>query len=163
MSDRERKLDVIARDLSGGELNWYEAQALELEKNDVAWNMRAFGGSFVVKLGELLEYADSANTLKLKRAFPDYWRQYEGVDPLENPLRTFRCRACDRERLGEDISVYKIELTHPKGGLSGVNVNYCADDASCLAGAKKEAQALLELMQGYGWVVAGANQPDEDE
>jgi DNA-binding ferritin-like protein len=42
----------------------------------IAENMRAYGGSFVKTLGELISKADYPNTRKLERTFPEYFDQY---------------------------------------------------------------------------------------
>ena len=38
--------------------------------------MRIYGGSFVVALSEAFRRADRVNFYKLKKAFPEYWKQY---------------------------------------------------------------------------------------
>lgn len=49
---------------------------LSSEKVTVANNMIAYGGGFVSKLGEALAVADFDNTLRIKKAFPEYWDKY---------------------------------------------------------------------------------------
>lgn len=39
-------------------------------------SMKKFGGSFVVKLGELMPLADTMNLAKLEATFPEYMRKY---------------------------------------------------------------------------------------
>jgi hypothetical protein len=46
------------------------------EKEIVMNNMNRYGGSFVVKLSDALRAADALNTIKIKQAFPEYWKQY---------------------------------------------------------------------------------------
>lgn len=41
--------------------------------------MQRYGGSFVSALGQAAMCADSVNLLKLKQAFPDYWREYAEI------------------------------------------------------------------------------------
>lgn len=48
----------------------------EQEKAKVANAMLKYGGSFVKALGEALLHADPANTLKIKKAFSEYWQKY---------------------------------------------------------------------------------------
>jgi len=49
---------------------------LEEEKYFVSRGMRYDGGSFVASLGEALAHADLNNVRKIKKAFPEYWKQY---------------------------------------------------------------------------------------
>jgi len=44
---------------------------------DVAEAMIKHGGSFVQSLGQALIHADPINQIKIKKAFPDYWKQYK--------------------------------------------------------------------------------------
>lgn len=39
-------------------------------------NMIAHGGKFVFYIGNALAVADMKNSKALKRAFPEYWKQY---------------------------------------------------------------------------------------
>lgn len=39
--------------------------------------MKKYGGSFVKALGEAAFHADPKNLERIKRAFPDYWGDYE--------------------------------------------------------------------------------------
>ncbi len=39
--------------------------------------MHRHGGSFVKALAECFYRADMVNVIKLKEAFPEYWKQYE--------------------------------------------------------------------------------------
>ena len=39
--------------------------------------MHARGGSFVKALAECFYRADMLNVIKLKQAFPEYWKEYE--------------------------------------------------------------------------------------
>lgn len=39
--------------------------------------MSAYGGSFVKALSVAARYADSFNLAKIKRAWPEYWTDYE--------------------------------------------------------------------------------------
>ena len=41
--------------------------------------MEKYGGSFVKALAECFRRADSFNTIKLKNAFPEYWKQYKDM------------------------------------------------------------------------------------
>ncbi len=52
---------------------------LEEEKHFVSLGMRKFGGSFVKALGEALAYADTANTIKIKETWKDYWKEYAEI------------------------------------------------------------------------------------
>jgi len=57
--------------------------ALELsDKLSVANAMITHGGSFVAALGEALIKADSENTVRIRMAFPEYWKQYEEIARL---------------------------------------------------------------------------------
>jgi len=49
---------------------------LDTEKYFVSLGMRARGGSFVKALGEALSHADTNNTGRIKKAFPEYWKEY---------------------------------------------------------------------------------------
>ncbi len=51
----------------------------EEEKYVVADMMYRFGGSFVKNIGSALFHADRTNALKIKKAFPEYWKQYLGM------------------------------------------------------------------------------------
>ena len=42
----------------------------------ISENMRSYGGSFVMALGEALSNADYSNQRKLERAFPEYFKEY---------------------------------------------------------------------------------------
>ncbi len=46
------------------------------EKWVVQENMERYGGSFVKNLGIALVHADIKNTLKIREAFPEYWKTY---------------------------------------------------------------------------------------
>ena len=46
--------------------------------------MRAYGGSFVVVLADLLERADPINYAKLENTFPEYFKQYREMSKLKN-------------------------------------------------------------------------------
>ena len=48
----------------------------EEEKYFVASGMAKFGGRFVKALGEALHCADWVNAPKIKKAFPEYWKEY---------------------------------------------------------------------------------------
>lgn len=39
--------------------------------------MRKFGGGFVKMLGQLAAHADSDNLERIKKAWPEYWAEYE--------------------------------------------------------------------------------------
>ena len=41
--------------------------------------MEQYGGSFVKALALCFYRADNNNFIKLKEAFPEYWKQYEGM------------------------------------------------------------------------------------
>ena len=41
--------------------------------------MARWGGSFVKALAEAFYRADHTNFLRLKKAFPDYWKDYEVI------------------------------------------------------------------------------------
>jgi hypothetical protein len=49
---------------------------IEEEKYFVSAGMIRFGGSFVSNLGEALSRADTENTRRIKKAFPEYWDIY---------------------------------------------------------------------------------------
>jgi len=49
---------------------------MEEEKYFVATGMTFDGGSFVKALGNALHHADTSNTIKIKKAFPEYWEKY---------------------------------------------------------------------------------------
>jgi hypothetical protein len=55
------------------------------DKLRVQENMIKYGGSFVEKLGHALSCADSNNTKRIKRAFPEYWNKYLNAG-YEGPL-----------------------------------------------------------------------------
>jgi len=57
-----------------------------IEKQKVAENMMAYGGSFVRALARALSFADDINAEKIKNAFPDYWDKYlnMGVKQCKN-------------------------------------------------------------------------------
>lgn len=42
-------------------------------------NMEMFGGSFVKALALAARRADSRNLARIKKAFPDYWRDYSEI------------------------------------------------------------------------------------
>ena len=44
---------------------------------EVVETMTKYGGSFVKALAECYHRADNNNFIKLKIAFPEYWKQYE--------------------------------------------------------------------------------------
>ena len=46
------------------------------EVYNVAKGMITYGGSFVKALGKALECADHLNQMRIKDAFPEYWKQY---------------------------------------------------------------------------------------
>lgn len=46
------------------------------ERRIVQENMQKFGGEFVQALGVALTRADSQNTMRIKSAFPEYWKEY---------------------------------------------------------------------------------------
>ena len=48
----------------------------EEEKYIVYTAMERFGGSFVQALGKALMMADVNNVLRIKNAFPEYWKKY---------------------------------------------------------------------------------------
>ena len=50
-------------------------------------NMIKFGGNFVKRLGEALQYADPGNLDIIKIAFPGYWNYYSFF-PVSTPLTT---------------------------------------------------------------------------
>lgn len=50
----------------------------------VIYRMRRYGGSFVKALAECFLVADATNFKKLKKAFGQYWREYER--PMFNGL-----------------------------------------------------------------------------
>jgi hypothetical protein len=41
--------------------------------------MRTYGGGFVKKLAEAADQADSNNLARIKKAWPEYWGEYEGM------------------------------------------------------------------------------------
>ena len=48
--------------------------------------MRTYGGGFVKKLAEAADQADSNNLARIKKAWPEYWGEYEGMGrSLERP------------------------------------------------------------------------------
>lgn len=47
------------------------------EEFEIVETMEKYGGSFVQALSMCFKKADSNNFQKLKRAFPDYWNEYE--------------------------------------------------------------------------------------
>ncbi len=57
----------------GSGSDFYESRRL------VALGMRTFGGGFVKALGDALTLADHDNSLKIMRAFPDYWKKYKAM------------------------------------------------------------------------------------
>ena len=46
------------------------------EAAKVAAAMTVYGGSFVAALGSALIHADIDNIRRIKKAFPEYWKQY---------------------------------------------------------------------------------------
>lgn len=61
---------------------------------------------------------------------------------------TWTCHICGRERDDADIAVESRskELIPGRGGELGVNVRYCADSASCSAGAADLADRWMEAV-----------------
>ena len=54
-----------------------EWEDIDTERRLVSLGMRrGRGGSFVQALGEALSHADTNNTSKIKKAFPEYWKEY---------------------------------------------------------------------------------------
>ena len=51
-------------------------EGFHAEKLLVANAMTKYGGGFVKSLGEALFHADTHNTIKIKNAWPEYWKQY---------------------------------------------------------------------------------------
>lgn len=49
---------------------------LPITDDEITSAMRQYGGSFVKKLGELFQFADPDNRIRLKQAFPEYWARY---------------------------------------------------------------------------------------
>lgn len=47
------------------------------EQFEVVVAMENYGGSFVKTLASCFHKADPNNFIKLKNAFPEYWKQYE--------------------------------------------------------------------------------------
>lgn len=54
-------------------------------KNDwkITEAMIIFGGGFVSQLGKLFRLADRDNQLRLKLAFPEYWKSYTEIAELK--------------------------------------------------------------------------------
>lgn len=50
---------------------------MTIQEYDVIEQMEQYGGSFVKALAKCFHRADLKNFAKLKRAFPEYWKQYE--------------------------------------------------------------------------------------
>ena len=46
------------------------------EKVTVSEAMITYGGSFVNKLGQMLQAADHINAQKIKNTWPEYWQEY---------------------------------------------------------------------------------------
>lgn len=49
---------------------------LQEEKYLVCSGMSVYGGSFIKSLGVTLGQADENNTVKIRNAFPEYWKEY---------------------------------------------------------------------------------------
>lgn len=49
---------------------------IEEEKYFVVIGMRKVGGSFVKALGEALVHAHPSNVEKIKRTWPEYWKEF---------------------------------------------------------------------------------------
>lgn len=49
---------------------------IRAERTYVSRAMKRFGGSFAVKLGQLIELADLQNTMKIKESFSELWEHY---------------------------------------------------------------------------------------
>jgi len=49
------------------------------EQVKVAEAMEMHGGGFVSRLGAALAHADSDNAERIKKAFPEYWKQYKDL------------------------------------------------------------------------------------
>jgi hypothetical protein len=47
--------------------------------------MMTYGGAFVAGLGLLYRKADGSNQLRLKAAFPEYWREYREIALKRSP------------------------------------------------------------------------------
>ena len=62
------------------------AGVIGLEEQDYKTldNMSTYGGSFVKALSEAFRCADSKNFAKLKKAFPEYWKQYSNFGNKED-------------------------------------------------------------------------------
>jgi hypothetical protein len=54
-----------------------DSAKLYLEAHDIGAAMKRHGGAFVQLLGEMLDHADYENSKKIKKAWPEYWRQYK--------------------------------------------------------------------------------------
>ena len=63
-----------------------KAGVIGLEEQDCKTldNMSTYGGSFVKALSEAFRCADSKNFAKLKKAFPEYWKQYSNFGNKED-------------------------------------------------------------------------------
>ncbi len=46
---------------------------------EIVQAMHKYGGSFVKIIAQACEQADHLNYVKLKNAFPEYWKQYENM------------------------------------------------------------------------------------
>lgn len=55
--------------------------------DDIEWEivnaMQLHGGSFVKALGTAFMKADISNFVKLKNAFPEYWKNYQKIAEME--------------------------------------------------------------------------------
>jgi hypothetical protein len=60
-----------------GEPDAEDSARMYAEAHHVASAMKRHGGVFVQMLGDMLHHADYENSKKIKKAWPEYWREYE--------------------------------------------------------------------------------------
>ena len=56
---------------------------MNTDRIEIGHAMIRYGGSFVSALGKALLHADENNTNRIRHAFPDYWKQYQGMAKMD--------------------------------------------------------------------------------
>lgn len=52
---------------------------MKITDHEVIETMRIYGGGFASALAVAASHADDDNLVRLKRAFPDYWKVFEAM------------------------------------------------------------------------------------
>ena len=74
--DNEYLLIQEAKNLGYLDAEEHNIKYTNEQLHTIMGNMEKFGGSFVKQLSNLIRLADAHNTVKLYRAFPDYFEKY---------------------------------------------------------------------------------------